>query len=1255
MALQTEEEIVEEFLNFIKNYTDEEGNYKYLDTLADMIRDGQRSLTIDFSDLHLMDNLYSMDLSSTLEEFPDRAISMASRAVEEVVREEDQSYYETVKLDNFDFHARFANCPFNIRIRDIRSSHLNSFKGVEGIVVRTSEVRPLIIEAVYICTVDPSHVIVRNQSNGIYSPPTRCSEPTCKSKSFALDQGSSVHIDWQSITIQEKPEDLPPGTSPKSLRCRVLDDLVDTVRPGDRVQLFGLVQTQMLKPLKKGQQLLFDLWIDTNYIESSEQDAEHLEISVEEETKFQEIARSKEVYDTIIKSIAPQVKGMEREKEAIMYFLFGGVDKIHSKGFKSRGQPNVLFVGDPGVAKCVTGDTLVSCPDNQQIPISQLVEVALEEGTKKKISDGYYADCSIPVFTMNNKGKIVRKEATIAWKRKAPKRMYHVRTSTGRSVTVTPTHPFFELIDSSIQSIKAKNLRVGDYVAVPIKSEIDSPSMSTYDVDSFDGTSVMMLKQKRDVMVLPNCSSLLRSLRMDLNLRTDSMGITETNYLLYELGDLVPPLDEVKEILSTLSAYEHPTIDRLQMLVDTDVRWDKIVSITEHESQVDWVYDLQVPDTHNFIANEVVVHNSQLLKSVQPIAPRSIYTSGKGSSAAGLTAAISRDPDTGEMTLEAGAMVLADQGVCLSGDTEITLYNGSTMTMEDLYTSKEVHKVLTFNPSTLSQGIGRIQAVSRRIADEIYEIEFSSGDHIQASAEHPFPVWNDGLVWKSSSELSIGTKILDYRSYNFTDQETISPPLIKLLAEAILHGDSNSLPYSAEIFNLLTELSIDYRRIENKLLIKSKIVNEALQGRYSKLSLMDFSSHLLLASYLGDEIQEGKFLPIVESRIPLVRKILRRIGVTSREMPEGVEIISIALFGNTLDLVATVSSSNRMTIALKNLEYIYQNTVTSIKKIEGKEVFNLQIEGDETYFANNIPVHNCLIDEFDKMNENDRSAIHEAMEQGTVSIAKAGIVATLNSRTGVLAAANPRWGYWMSDKDFHDNVNLSQPIVSRFDLIFVLKDIPDNAKDSSLADHLLNLHYNIQNQQMDSPPLSSEELRKYIIYAKQKSKPTLTKEAMRVIQDFYVSTRNKGAAKEGEENYTVTITARQLEGVIRLSEARSRVAMRNQVTEEDANAAIDLLTYTLKQYMFDPETGEFDYGIFSSGISSKARNRISVLMNSFKELLAESGGDPIPEAVLIEACVKQGLSVDFIEGTIKELLRLGTFYRPKPKYLNRIK
>ncbi|MHA1718103.1 MAG: ATP-binding protein, partial [Promethearchaeota archaeon] len=162
----------------------------------------------------------------------------------------------------------------------------------------------------------------------------------------------------------------------------------------------------------------------------------------------------------------------------------------------------------------------------------------------------------------------------------------------------------------------------------------------------------------------------------------------------------------------------------------------------------------------------------------------------------------------------------------------------------------------------------------------------------------------------------------------------------------------------------------------------------------------------------------------------------------------------------------------------------------------------------------------ACIDEFDKMRNQDRSAIHEAMEQQTVSIAKAGIVATLQAKTAIIAAANPKNGRWNEYESSSANINLSPPLLSRFDLIFVVRDIPDRNNDDRIAEYILQNHMegysDTFTEDADGKAKSDPKfdfvkmnlLKKYISYAKNNFHPRLSKEAMLAIQKFYVDTRN---------------------------------------------------------------------------------------------------------------------------------------------------
>ena len=251
------------------------------------------------------------------------------------------------------------------------------------------------------------------------------------------------------------------------------------------------------------------------------------------------------------------------------------------------------------------------------------------------------------------------------------------------------------------------------------------------------------------------------------------------------------------------------------------------------------------------------------------------------------------------------------------------------------------------------------------------------------------------------------------------------------------------------------------------------------------------------------------------------------------------------------------------------------------------------------------------IDEFDKMKDEDRSALHEVMEQQTASIAKGGIVATLNARTSILAAANPMYGKYDPFKNIHENVNLPIPLLTRFDLIFVVRDQPSKERDEKIAKHIIDLHtpQGIDNRSL----IDSETLTKYVSYAKTID-PILTKEAETKILDYYLKMRNVDA------DDMITVTPRQLEGLIRLATARARLLLKNQVEEEDAQRAIDLLQNMFEDAGIDVNTGKVDLGV----LQGKPRSEVSK-MQSFMEILKTLEGEPkkpVEEKQLIEELVK---------------------------------
>ena len=290
----------------------------------------------------------------------------------------------------------------------------------------------------------------------------------------------------------------------------------------------------------------------------------------------------------------------------------------------------------------------------------------------------------------------------------------------------------------------------------------------------------------------------------------------------------------------------------------------------------------------------------------------------------------------------------------------------------------------------------------------------------------------------------------------------------------------------------------------------------------------------------------------------------------------------------------------------------------------------------------------CL-DELDKMASEDRSALHEALEQQTVTISKANIQATLRAETTVLAAANPKYGRFDPFSPIATQIDLPPSLVNRFDLIFPIRDMPSRSQDEKIAEHVLSIH-----KEKDSLDLGIDRalIRKYIAYSKQTIKPELTKEAIEEIKHFYVDLRNSVQSND-QGVKPIPISARQLEALIRLSEASAKVRLSQKVEKNDAKRAIILVKSCLMQVGFDKETGQFDIDRISTGITASQRNKISVV----KEVIAElesKGLKTIPIEDILSRATEKGVEETKTEEILDKLKRAGDIFSPKQGFIQKI-
>lgn len=280
------------------------------------------------------------------------------------------------------------------------------------------------------------------------------------------------------------------------------------------------------------------------------------------------------------------------------------------------------------------------------------------------------------------------------------------------------------------------------------------------------------------------------------------------------------------------------------------------------------------------------------------------------------------------------------------------------------------------------------------------------------------------------------------------------------------------------------------------------------------------------------------------------------------------------------------------------------------------------------------------IDEFDKIKPEDRSALHEVMEQQTCSVAKGGIVATLNARTSILSAANPMYGKYDPYKNITENVNLPVPLLTRFDLIFIVRDIPEKDRDNLIASHILEIHKDAEHAA--KPAIEIDLFSKYLTYAK-RLEPILTTEAIDIIRSYYMDMRK--AESEG----MITVTPRQLEGLVRLATARARLLLKDRVDADDAKRAIYLVDQMLKTAGVDVNTGKMDLGTLYGKPQSEVSKQ-KLFMEVFNGLAGPDNNE-VEDKNLVAELVKTGRFTDEeARVQISKFNREGRIYERRPGF-----
>ena len=341
MATLASGKLSEMFEDFLKSVEDRKGNPVYRGKISQLISSEGKSLVVDFGDLLK----YNNDLANRVLLEPDSSLGSFRIAAFETMRSENALYADRVKRE---LTVRLRGLPDLVPLRRVDTSHIDHMIAISGMVVRTSELRPMMTEGAWVC---PSgHLTYQDQDDLALKKPPKC-ELCGEVRNFELDRRHSRFIDFQVVRVQELPEELPPGQLPQFFDVNIEGDIVNLARPGDRVVMTGILRAVPDYSLGQVRTRLFRSQIDANHVEVKGKELEQVQVTKEDEELIKKIATAPDAYERLINSIAPVILGHQAEKEAILLLLSGGSATVLPDGTKLRGDINTLFVGDPGTGK----------------------------------------------------------------------------------------------------------------------------------------------------------------------------------------------------------------------------------------------------------------------------------------------------------------------------------------------------------------------------------------------------------------------------------------------------------------------------------------------------------------------------------------------------------------------------------------------------------------------------------------------------------------------------------------------------------------------------------------------------------------------------------------------------------------------------------------------------------------------------------------------------------------------------------------
>jgi replicative DNA helicase Mcm len=1224
MARAEDTELIDVFEEFYRSYYRNE-----IGELAQKYPTEQKSLYIDWGDLYRFDP----DLADDFRTKPDQLREYAEEAL--------RLYDLPVDVSLGQAHVRVRGLPESTEIRDIRADNRGSLLSVQGIVRKATEVRPKVTNAAFEC--QRCGTLTRiPQSDGDFQEPHECQG--CERQGpFRVNFDQSEFVDAQKLRVQESPEGLRGGETPQAIDVNIEDDITGEVTAGDHVTVTGILKLDQ-QGSDREKSPMFDTYMTGLSVEIEDEQFEEMDISESDKTEIVELSNDPEVYEKMVGAIAPSIYGYETEKLAMALQLFSGVTKHLPDGSRLRGDLHMLLIGDPGTGKCLSGDTEVTLADGRRVPIRDLVETNLE--SPKPVDDGVYDEADIALPSLTETGEVEERRASRVWKREAPEEMYRIRTASGRAVEVTPSHPLFVQSGGEFVPRKAAELHEGEFIATPHR--LETTAATELDIDYRRSQAPNAVRLDLPEAWTPWLARLVGYIVAEgyATIRDDNTGsVTITNEDREILDDIAAAFERLglphterdgrdgkdaltivctaSEFVSFLANLEPALLEgsAAQRVPDAIQTADREIQAAFLRAYVDG--EGHVSTTERELA--VASMSRELLEDVRSLLLSFGIQGSLGGRENGSYRLRISGEDFGRYTTQVGFVTerkadaaAAFDGVSGNTNTDVVPGVGSLLrsVRERLGLAQaecglprptyQHYEVGDRNPSRTSLAavvdafenrLSQLRRTRERIADGSWDDIIGVRDDL-------------GL---SQADLSERMEVTQ-TAVSYYEREDVVPDggNTEAARETVLGRLDEALSAAADIQRLRTLVDGDiyWDRIETIETVEPDdgwVYDLEVPGTHNYLSDGVVSHNSMLLQY--------------------IRQIAPRSVYTSGKGSSAAGLTAAAVRDDFGDGQQWTLEAGALVLADQGI---------------------------------------AAVDELDKMAPDDRSAMHEALEQQSISVSKAGINATLKSRCSLLGAANPKYGRFDQYEPIGEQIDLEPALISRFDLIFTVTDQPDQEEDARLAEHILQTNYagelnthrtettasNYTEEEVETvteevaPTIEPDLLRKYVAYAKRNCFPTMTEEAKAEIQNFYVDLRAKGTGDDAP----VPVTARKLEALVRLAEASARVRLSDTVEKEDAERATDIARSSMEDIGMDPETGEFDADVVETGTSKSQRDRVKNILDLVGEI-EEEYDEGAPVDVVVERAEEQEIESSKAEHEIEQLKQKGEVYTPTKGHL----